>query len=93
MDTKQGGFLLEQNFEHLLQTFLEDKKELVIEKANFFFNLCDKDHSGVVSIQEFLNWSNEPSFDEFLTLIKQHRLLSANVILSSPANNFKILEK
>lgn len=65
----------------------------MIEKANFLFNLCDKDHSGVVSIQEFLNWSNEPSFDEFLTLIKQHRLLSANVILSSPANNFKILEK
>ena len=69
MDLKQSGFLFEQNFESFLINFVEDK-ENIAEKANTFFNQCDKDHSGVVSIQEFLQWANEPSFDEFLILIK-----------------------
>jgi len=44
-------------------------KEEILKRSNYFFNQCDKDHSGVVSISEFLEWSKDPSFEEFSNLI------------------------
>ena len=37
--------------------------------AKNFFNHCDLDHSGVVSLQEFLEWEQQPTFKEFKELL------------------------
>jgi Ca2+-binding EF-hand superfamily protein len=78
MDTKCAGFLLESNFEQYITPFMLQEaftskivysKEDISKRANHFFSSCDKDHSGVVSIQEFVEWSQESAYEEFLILI------------------------
>ena len=55
MDTNKSGFLLESNFKSYLESQGLSEDEIG-NKAIKYFSECDKDHSGVVSIQEFLEW-------------------------------------
>ena len=67
MDTNKSGFLLESNFKSYLESQGLSEDEIG-NKAIKYFSECDKDHSGVVSIQEFLEWGQDRSFQEFISL-------------------------
>ena len=48
-----------------LDDSVEPRKKLAMK----FFTECDSDHSGVVSIQEFLVWGEKDSFNQFAEAI------------------------